>query len=355
MDSSLVQRGRYILRARFRRLDTCSVQMLPEACAHLLDWLRGHPALGPVVNQLRRLDPSVEEVLARTHDEWAARRGYSPAKIMVRNREHHAAVALAMVDRLARRDPTTSADLEHLITDFVTHLHGEDLRDRDNLGILRTDAIDVLFEYLDEHLDDRIAVHGLIEKFRQRSEHYLAPQLRGTAAAGGEVGLAKDLQLYLLDQSVDFVVEPVTRSGRADLVLRDSNRRFVVIDAKYLQPDAPRSTVRKTLRDGFHQVARYCHDLGEPFGHLVLFNGADVELRLDLDEGEGVRFLTVGGKQVLFVEVKIADLPSASRAGKVREIVLSKDDLRSEVDDAPPSPSAVDAKSPADSGDGPVE
>ena len=77
-----------------------------------------------------------------------------------------------------------------------------------------------------------------------------------------------------MQQGVEFIVEPSSAGGEVDLVLRDSNGRYLLIDAKYVREGAARNEILKKLSYGFHQVMRYCEDYNKPSGFLVTFNAS---------------------------------------------------------------------------------
>jgi hypothetical protein len=81
------------------------------------------------------------------------------------------------------------------------------------------------------------------------------------------------------------------------------------------------------LAAGFHQVARYCDDYNESAGYLVVFSSSRRHLSLELEETDGTRYLRVGGRIIYYLEIWIADSPSASKLGKAEELSISKADL----------------------------
>lgn len=67
-----------------------------------------------------------------------------------------------------------------------------------------------LYDYLDEEIDGRNAVLGLLVKYKTRCEMYRRARLRLAAEEGaenrkGERALAFDLYEYLHDQGVTFL------------------------------------------------------------------------------------------------------------------------------------------------------
>jgi len=206
------------------------------------------------------------------------------------------------------------------------------IKHEDAITVLRDVAIDGLYEYLDEHLDERNAIYAILLKYKQRSEWFRKARLRSYAIEGlegktGERALALDVQEYVLDQGVEFFIEPTSASGEVDLVLKTSEGRHIIIDAKYIKEDSNRSSIRDKLAAGFHQVAIYCSDFNVQEGFLVTFVEKSTRIRLNLDISDGFPYLTVGGKIVYYMEVNIANEPSASKSGKASEVEIDKNEL----------------------------
>jgi hypothetical protein len=141
----------------------------------------------------------------------------------------------------------------------------------------------------------------------------------------------------VFDQGVEFMVEPASASGEVDLVLRDTTGQHLVLDAKFIRAGGSRSEIRRQLSQGFHQVLRYCDDFDESFGILAVFLDHNARLRLPLAETDGFHFLTIGNKTVYYVEIRINEAPSASRAGAPIEFMFTQEDLiQSEVLESTP-------------------
>ncbi|HMD86778.1 MAG TPA: hypothetical protein VKO18_18975 [Terriglobia bacterium] len=197
-------------------------------------------------------------------------------------------------------------------------------------------AIDGVYEYLDEQIDTRNVIYSILLKYKQHSEWFHRKRLRMIADEGmegfkGERGLARDLDEYVFNQHVEFVIEPTSSSGEADLILREPGGRHLIIDAKYVTEDSARSTIRDQMNSGFHQVARYCEDYREPEGFLISFIRTSKRISVELEESDGLRFLKLGGKTIYYLPVQISDEPSASKSGKAEEVIITKEELVSLV------------------------
>lgn len=332
MDQELVQRTRYILRARFRTPLTCPPALLPSACSHLLGWLSRHPILGGHLAVVRSLENEPATRVRQTVADLATPLddGYEPGFYSASTLDEHVAVCLAVVEAVAGDERSGGNEFLHrCLAEYLTKNDRIELDDAHQ--VIRDVALDGLFEYLDEQLDSRNMVLGVLQKYKQRCEWFHRERLRGIAAGTskgkGERALALDLYEYLFDQSVEFFVEPTSGSGEVDLVLREGDGRYILLDAKHLKADATPSTIRKKLADGFHQVAKYCEDYHQPAGHLVVFTESPRNISPELEPFDGWPGLRLGGKTIYLTQVSLADTPSASKLGKAEELAISRDDL----------------------------
>lgn len=354
MDPQLVQRTRYLLKSRVKYTLSCPAQLFQSACRQLINWVEHHPVFSSIIKQ------------AFCQGNWNFLADLNSTKnalnepginsihcveITTESHREHAALCYFIVSLIARfsfvptetqhdyYDVTARSRAMWLICCLSEHLIGEDPRDNDKaLEIVRDVAINGLYEYLDEQLDARNALLGLLYKYKHRSEWFRRKRLREIAENGlehkkdgGERALAIDLYEYVYDQGVDYSIEPASASGEADLIAHDSDGHHVVIDAKYVAPSDPPSVVKKKLSHGFHQVAKYCDDHNEPVGYLVVYINHKASPRLPLDEADGFRFISVKGKNVYYVSVEIGDHPSASKAGIAEEVSITREELLKEV------------------------
>lgn len=332
MDPRLVQRSRYLLQARVRRAKSCPPSLFGASCAHLLSWLRQHPLVAPMIADLQRRTEPFQAMLD------GREQGTSNECHIADTVDEHAALSLAVLDRIATAN-SRKLDEDDLVREMAVAITATGAG-RDAIDIVRDVALDGLYEWIDEKIDSRNVMMGLLIKYKQRTEWFRRRRLREIAArgiekqSGGERALAVDLQEYVFDQGVDFTVEPTTASGEPDLVLRDSDGSHVIMDPKYIASGAAPSEFKRKLASGFHQVSRYCHDFNEPAGYLVVYIEDTKTPRLELDTMDGFGFLGVNGKQVYYVPVHIADAPSASKAGTAEEVVIGKNELiREHLDD----------------------
>lgn len=338
MDQELIQRSRYLLHSRFRRVQSCPEAMFCIMSHHLVRWLEQHPVLGGHLTVMRgRPSEAVARVRQTVRDlRDPPSGGYEPGFYTAADSEEHAAVCLAIVEGCASfHDVANAYRRDVLVSTLGEYLNGNAYTKPDEaLQVVRDLAVDGLFEYLDEQFDSRNAVLGLLRKYKQRTEWFRRHELRRVVLDGGATGLkgeralARHLYEYLADQSVEFFIEPTSSSGEADLVLRDGDGRHVIADAKFIDSGDGRAAILRKLAGGAHQVARYCEDFNEPSGYLVCFSDTPRQICLPVSESDGWPYLQVGSKTVYLLIVSIADLPSASRAGRAEEFVFNEEELK---------------------------
>jgi hypothetical protein len=274
-----------------------------------------------------------EQIARILHEAPQAQGSYDPGFYGAQTLKEHAALSLEIIRAVASLSALPQGKQEFVCVCIGEYLTGNDrIEHKEAIEAIRDVAIDGLYEFLDEQIDARNVLYAILLKYKQRSEWYRRSRLRNITELGlegkiGERALAVDLQEYVLDQGVEFTVEPASVSGEADLILRDSEGRYIIIDAKYIPADATRSAIRDKLASGANQIARYCNDYNEPEGFLVVYSQTPISIRLGLDESDALRYLKIGGRTVYYLLVDIAELPSASRAGRAHEAFISADEL----------------------------
>lgn len=338
MDQLLIQRTRYLLRARFRRTQTCPESMLINSCQQLINWINNHPLLKFVISDLSNIKGEHVDRIAQTISEVPEYRGsYYPGKYMAETSLKHSSVCFLLVKGISELGDLEEQKKKFVISCLGEYLNGDaHIKFDDAVSVLKDVAVDGLYEYLDEHLDERNSIYSILLKYKQRSEWFRKFRLRefsenGLEGKKGERALAIDVQEYILDQGVEFYVEPASASGEVDLVLKSSEGRYIVIDAKYVKDESTRSSICTKLASGFHQIARYCNDFDVSEGFLVNFVANTTRIRLDLDSTDGFPYLKVGSKIIYYIEVNIAEEPSASKSGKAVELEISKEELISSI------------------------
>ncbi len=332
MDPLLVQQTRYLLRSRARRVQTCPDALFQSSCAQFLCWLNDNQVTSGLVNDLGRRATSDTEAIGRILREApnVGRGSYEPGFYCAATAHEHAVMCFHMAHAVA-----ATVEMPPHTADFVIRCLGEYLtrnqaiESDDAVSAVRDVAIDGLFEFLDERIDTRNILFSILRKYKMRAEWFRKSRTREIAVRGiegrtGERALAIDLQEYLLDQGVEFVIEGTSASGEADLALRRPDGGHLIVDAKYLPSSRSPSKIRSTLASGFHQVARYCADFDEPSGFLVVFNNSERRISVELEQSDGLRNLEIGGRLVYFMLIEVSDEPTASKSGRATEVAIGR-------------------------------
>lgn len=336
MDEQLIQRTRYILHNRVRQVQKSHINLFPSACSRLLNWLKNHPIFSPMLLQLAKSNLSSKAVINAIANSVKNDSGINGIPRATCNSfEELAADYYHIVQGLSEISDTDEYQMKGGLNMFAIYIVQENIQDFEkSFEIIKDYAIDGLFEYLDEQLDTRNAIYGLLLKYKQEAEWFSRSDLRKTAIEGyngkyGERALTIDLQKFIFNQGVDFIIEPSSASGEVDLVLKASDSRYLIIDAKYLPDSSSRSEIVKKLAAGFHQVMRYCEDYNEPEGFLVTFLNTNKRINLELSETDSFPFITIGSKTIYHMFINICEEVSASKSGKADEIIISLDELKS--------------------------
>lgn len=333
MDDQLIQRSRYVLKTRIRRAKTCPRNLFPSACFHLLNWINNHPVFYGALVILRTNKPGFKEELNNfLRNDKKSDADYEAFKYSATSTIEHSAICLFIIEFIANmsEEEILYSGFFHEITYYLLNNFQHE-RD-EQLETLRNVALDGLYEYLDEQIDGRNVLYGIILKYKQRSEWFRRERLRtlvnqGVEGKSGERALAVDLQEYIFNQGVEFYIEPSSASGEADLIIKAAEGKNNIIDAKYIKPDSTRSEIVRKISSGFHQVFRYCEDYNEYEGYLVTFVNLDKRIDFELEEVDGIKIFRLGSKVIYHLFVDITDSPSASKSGKAEEILIKRDEL----------------------------
>jgi hypothetical protein len=353
MDQQLLQRTRYLLQTRFRKIQTAQTGNFELVVKQVLNWLEGHPLIGAVIQHLDQVPGNhhaeIQLLLSsklngsRYHRLTVSRspkqehepefHGYTPV-----NDREHASACLQIIRATVQRPNIGFYCLlaVYLTQEDFDEMHG---RDKNPVDAIKDIAVRDLYEYLDEHLDGVNAINGLLRKYKQSVEWFQQEQIQralqdGYGGRTGERALAVHLQQYVFDQSVEFVVEPSSRSGETDLLLRDPSGQYTIIDAKLIKRGASQSEIVRKIAAGFNQVYRYCNDYSQPEGFLAVFVDDDISILLDVEQGDIFRYFKVGGHIVYLIEINVVERPSASKSGKIRQIHITKDMLTEQIENA---------------------
>ena len=155
-------------------------------------------------------------------------------------------------------------------------------------------VIDPFFNFLDDQVDEVSNVLYMIERFKLKAEWFKRFEfysLYENDTSAGERNLDKELRSYLFDGGIDYPFsEPVSPSGKADIVAMLGSEDPLVLEVKVFDPSRNRNKAH--IRQGFHQVFKYASDYNQDTGYLVIFNCSKNPLVVSHNETPNPEFPT---------------------------------------------------------------
>lgn len=308
MDSAYLQRIRFQLQKRFRRLNSCSYLLFHSSVIQFWNYLQANQLTAGVLAKLEaEALPYTAEISAIT----------TKREIAEFTTEAEQFGFVYRVVQHCAQQPLGN----HLGPEVKIGLAlSSERKYEEALNHFREMFLEPLYEYVDDALDQQGAVLSLLVKYKRKVEWFEREAL-ADLAAGDERRLAKHLYAYLFDQGLDFQVEPQSVSGEADLVAPE-----LVLDAKVF--DGARRGV-SYLASGVHQVHTYARDFNQEVGYLVVYKTCPETLDFSFSvSGQLAPCLTVGGKVIYIFVVDICHYESsASKRGAMKVLTVDQDYL----------------------------
>lgn len=305
MDSEYIQQIRYKLQKRLKRLNSAGFSTFKMTLSQVWGFLQDNEITKGILDDLERRFPELEETVQQS-DPDTALAGITEAE--------NDAICYWMTRAVALSEDSMAA-VE--IGRRITNGSGFDAY----IEAFRQTYVEPLFDYIDEHIDDKRIVLVLLKKFKHRCEWFHRESLFGTfkdATGQGEKNLAKRLYEYLHDQGIQFHIEPVSAAGMIDLISPQTGKDRLVADAKLFNPD--RGQDRGYIIKAFRQVYDYAKEYNETFGYLVIFKTGETDLSIPTANQESsVPFITHNNKTIFLLVIDIFDYAeSASKRGKLK-------------------------------------
>lgn len=193
--------------------------------------------------------------------------------------------------------------------------------------------VEPLFDYLDEVLEDRNFILATLERYKHKVEWYRRDDLLAVYSedtAHGESKLAKNMYEFLFDQGLPFQVEPVSASGRPDVVSLDDEHPFIG-EVKIFDPEGSRGAAY--IKKSFHQVYRYCNDHNEAVGYVIVFNVSKKQLRAELSSGaDGAPRFEYNHRTIFLTVIDIHKYEgTASTIGVPETVTIKAEDMIREI------------------------
>lgn len=321
MDSEYLQSVRYKLQKRLKRLNGTGYQAFHLALMQVWGFLQGHEITKAILDDLERRAPNCEQEADKTlsgHPQVGSTESQNDA------------ICYWVIKKCASAsDRSTEIQIGRRLTRESQH--------NDCIEIFRTVYVEPLFDYIDEHIDDKRTVLLLLNKFKHRCEWFRREEMFGRFkddTGQGEKVLARQLYEYLHDQGLQFHVEPESACGRIDLISAQSGKDRLVADAKLFNPE--RGQGGSYLIKGFRQVYDYTKNYDEPFGYLVVFKTCEQDLSVPTEHQEScVPFITHNNKTIFILVIDIYDYPqSASKRGKIQSCQITPAEFVASLDTA---------------------
>jgi hypothetical protein len=313
MDTNVLQTLRYKLQKRLKRINTAEFQIFHGVVVQTFRFLSEHPVVRGILDDLERRVPSAES---------DSEQMFNGRLLTGENELEHIALGYALLKRTVASGEDKEITLGHVFAHCSKHAEAAQC--------FTELFIEPLFDYIDEQIDDRRVVLGLLLKYKHHIEWFRRDELRDRFEKDtqkGEKRLALDLYAYLHEQGLHFSIEPSSVSGEADLISAQTGEDRLVADVKIFDPGKSKGI--SYLCSGFAQVYQYSKDYNDPFGYLVVFKTCLEDLSVNaLHQEATIPYFTHNNKTIFILVIDIFDYPEpASKRGHLKTYELVPGDL----------------------------
>jgi len=144
-----------------------------------------------------------------------------------------------------------------------------------------------------------------------------------------EQAVDDSLREYLFDQGIEYPFsQPLSESGRADIVADVGEVKPLVLEIKLFDPD--RGYARPYIAKGFRQALSYADDYGQNAGYLVIFNCTPKRIIFQTDALDNLwpPRLQVGHTTILLIVIDLYVWEhSASQRSDIEQYVITSEQL----------------------------
>ena len=190
--------------------------------------------------------------------------------------------------------------------------------------------VDVVCEYLDEHLDEQRALLAVLRRYKHKCEWFQRESLfklwEGDTTRGEKL-LQRHLYEYLHDQGLDLFIEPSSASGEVDLIADQKGDDPLIAEAKIFNPE--RGEGREYIAKGFSQAYAYTCDYNKPFGYLIIYKTSAKDLRFTLPaQIQSTPFVVHNNRTIFLVTIDIFPHGRpASKRGALEVVEITQDQM----------------------------
>lgn len=313
MDSMYLQRLRFQLQRRVRRLNSCQVSIFHSLLKQFWGYLQSDPLFAGILAKLEAESPRLDEQIQEIGDGFP----------VFDTEAEHDAFVFRILSHCASQP--LKASPEDDIGQSITGSYKE----QDNIDGFREAVLEPFYEYLDDALDQQVAVLSLLLKYKKRTEWFTREPLRARmeeVSRRAEHVLAMDLYGYLHDQGLEFSIEPASASGEIDLLSPE-----LLLDAKVFDGE---SRAVPYIVKGVQQIHTYTRDFNQAVGYLIIYKTCERDLHFTFaNPTSPVPFLVAGGKVIYLMVIDIHGYAaSASKRGSLKPYTVSLEDIVKNVD-----------------------
>lgn len=315
MNNEYIQNLRYKLQKRVRRLNSIQSNVFHATLKQFWGFLQGNEIFVGILEELEKRYLQMEKESEKIVKD--------KKPLVFENENENAAVTYFVIKKCVESE---KQDIEWNIGgSYRTSRHMSEM-----LDVFRDLFLEPFYEYIDEQLDDQRAILALLRRYKHRCEWFRRNHLFNVwnnDTKKGEKHLSMFLYEYLLDQGIDFNIEPKSVSGEADLVAAQKSDDPLIADVKIFEPNSGRG--KDYIAKGFDQIYQYTLDYNEPFGYLIIFKTCKEDLRFALSNiSQSTPFVIHNNKTIFLITIDIFPHEEpASKRGTLKTIEITEKDL----------------------------
>ncbi len=302
------------LASRFSVLAETAVSNAVPTLARTLAFLNSQPEVRPILEDLALASPIEDSEFDR---HLADRMKFG---VKLETEKEHAALALFLCSKSISNKDRFNQIVTLYGGDGGSNLYGH------TQEFLKA-YVKPLFNYIAETVTEEFILHHEIQRMKKSFEWFRRVELRHLLKERRCEDKLNDLvSAHLFARDLNVQREPLTREGRPDFVVIDSDRQ-VLLESKVFK----NAQSKRGLAVGIRQLLDYEEVPKSTGGYLLIFNFSDTKIEiqgLQRLADSGPLYLDIGTSRIFIQEIWItnADLPS-SKKGKTQSVIINKKDL----------------------------
>lgn len=197
----------------------------------------------------------------------------------------------------------------------------------------KAQLIKPVFDYLEEQLLSRQAIFGTLLRYKARSEFYNREELRAIAARKAGVKLDEierrlkgDLNRYLHDQGLDFIVDPALGQGMIDYIVEKeqsaAGSRKTLVEGKVFDG---KGRGKRYIVEGIEQAKKYAQQYHSSIIYLAIYDISKNGLGLEFPAEPVIHRVPRSGVDILVMVIDLVEGSISKR--KPPEVTIKSSDL----------------------------